>query len=411
MRKRAGSRAAWSALAALLAGCAADGAPPAAPEIEFTGAPGSGEPSLARTSDGAVVLTWFEPVAGRRHALRVALRTAEGGGRWSEPRTIAASDSFFVNWADFPSLVALADGSWIAHWLARVPGGVYAYHVRLAVSRDRGMTWSRPLTAHRDRSPQEHGFVAMVPWDDSTAALVWLDGRAMKPAGLAHEGGGEGGGDMTLRFGTVTSSGRLGEEVLLDARTCECCQTALARTTGGLVAAYRDRSSEEIRDIAVLRRVGGAWSAPVHVAQDNWHYPGCPVNGPALSASSDTVAIAWFTAPGNAAHVFAAFSFDGGASWGTPIRVDDGRPVGRVDVELLADGSALVTWLETGRAQAEVRARRVHSGGHPARSWRVSESSDARSSGFPRMLRVGDEILFAWTSAAGIRVAAQKLEN
>ena len=194
---------AWYGVLPLLAACATGDATPAAsaaPEIEFSRAAGSGEPFLTRTADGAAVLTWLERVAERRHALRFSVRS---GGRWSEPRTIVESDSFFVNWADFPSLVALADGSWIVHWLARVPGGVYAYHVRLAISRDRGATWSRPITAHRDVTPQEHGFVSMVPWDDSTAALVWLDGREMKPpAPGAHEGE----GDMTLRFTTAESS-------------------------------------------------------------------------------------------------------------------------------------------------------------------------------------------------------------
>jgi len=386
--------------AALLAACA--GAPSGAPAIEFSRPSGSGEPNLVRTAGGSAVLTWLEPVAGQGHALRFAVRA---DGRWSEPGTIAAGDSFFVNWADFPSLVALADESWIAHWLARVPGGVYAYHVRLATSRDRGATWSTPVTAHRDRSPQEHGFVAMAPWDDSTAALVWLDGREMKLASPAHEGE----GDMTLRFATVTSRGSLGDEALLDGRTCECCQTALARTTTGLVVAYRDRSPEEIRDIAVVRRAGGVWTSPVRVAPDNWHYPGCPVNGPALSASGDTVAIAWFTAPDGGPRVFVAYSFDGGASWGTPLRVDEGRPapVGRVDVELVAGGAALVTWLEPGA----VRARRMQASGRSAGSWRVTGTSDARSSGFPRVLQVGGEVLFAWTGAQGIRVAAQRLED
>jgi hypothetical protein len=121
------------------------------------------------------------------------------------------------------------------------------------------------------------------------------------------------------------------------------------------------------------------------------------------------VAVAWFTAPGNEGRVYAAFSFDGGASWGRPARMDDGKPLGRVDVELLPDGGALVTWLESGREKAEVRARRVRAGGQALRSWRVTESSDARSSGFPRTLSIGDEILFAWTSAEGIRVAAERL--
>jgi hypothetical protein len=78
-----------------------------------------------------------------------------------------------------------------------------------------------------------------------------------------------------------------------------------------------------------------------------------------------------------------------------------------VDIELAGDG-ALVSWIESGQGQAEVRARRVPRRGGPERSWRVAESSDARSSGFPRLLRVGDEVLFAWTGPDGIRVAAQR---
>lgn len=404
------ARAARAALAALLVGCSPAAPPAQMPAVEFSAGAGSGEPNLTATPDGAAVLTWLEPVAEPRHALRLAVREQ---GRWSEPRTIVESDSFFVNWADFPSLVALPNGAWIAHWLARVPGGTYAYHVRLAISRDRGRTWSRPVTPHRDRTPQEHGFVAMEPWDDSTAAVVWLDGRDMTlSAGPGHESQ----GDMTLRFTTITSSGRLGEEVLLDRRTCECCQTAMARTPRGPIVAYRDRSPEEIRDIAVVRRVGAAagrasWNEPARVAADNWHYPGCPVNGPALAASGDTVAIAWFTAPGGVPRVFAAFSFDGGATWGAPRRVDDGRPQGRVDIELLGAAEALVTWLEAARQPVEVRARRVRMTGRPGASWRVSETSEARSSGFPRVLRLGNEVLYAWTGPQGIRVAAQPLED
>jgi hypothetical protein len=397
-------RMVWTGLAALAVACGGGQAAPPPPAIEFARAAGSGEPNLTLAPDGTPILTWLERVDERRHELRVAVRTA---GRWSEPATITASDSFFVNWADFPSLLALGDGSWIAHWLARVPGGVYAYHVRLAVSRDRGVTWTGPITAHDDRSAQEHGFVAMVPWDDSTAALLWLDGREMQLAGPADEAK----GDMTLRFGTVTSGGRLGEEALLDRRTCECCQTALGRTATGLVAAYRDRSPEEIRDIAIVRLRDGSWTTPERVAADNWHHPGCPVNGPALSTRGDSVALVWFTAPEQQARVFAAFSLDGGAQWGAPIRIDEGKPLGRVDVELLPGGAALVSWLEAGTGGAEVRARRVRLDGRRARSWLVGASSETRSSGFPRILSVGSEILYAWTSAEGVRVAAQRIED
>ena len=106
-----------------------------------------------------------------------------------------------------------------------------------------------------------------------------------------------------------------------------------------------------------------------------------------------------------------AFSTDAGATWTAPIAVHDERPLGRVDIELLSGDAALVSWLETGRRRAEVRMRRVERSGGVGRSSRVTYSSEARSSGFPRMVRVGDELVFAWTETGengGVRVAASR---
>lgn len=218
---------------------------------------------------------------------------------------------------------------------------------------------------------------------------------------------------MTIRFTTVDASGNLGQEVLLDDRTCECCQTALVRTAGGLVAAHRDRGENELRNIAVSRLATGAWTAPAPVHDDGWIFPACPVNGPSLTAAGDTVAIAWFTAPNQQRRVLVAFSTDGGASWGAPIRVDDGRPVGRVDIEMLRDGSVLVSWLE-GRAQGgEVLARRVERSGRMGPPWMVAPTSEERAAGFPRMVRSGDDLVFAWVDVGEgrVKVAAARSAN
>ncbi|HEX9579774.1 MAG TPA: sialidase family protein [Gemmatimonadales bacterium] len=374
---------------------------------EFTAPPASGEPNLYATGDGRVVMTWFERTGDQRHALLVAVRT---GGAWSAPRTVVEGDLFFVNWADFPSVLELPDGTWVTHWLQKAAPSTYAYHVKVAMSTDQGATWSAPVTPHRDTSPTEHGFVSMVPWGNGTG-LIWLDGRAMAAGGTPTQGDhGMPRGAMTVRFTSIGVDGSLGEDVLLDDRTCECCQTALARTTNGLVAAYRDRSEAEIRNIAVTRLVSGQWTPPVPVADDQWHYPGCPVNGPSLSSAGDTVAIAWYTAPEQQPRAYVAFSPDAGKTWSAPIRVDDGKPLGRVDIELLADGSALVSWLEATSA-AEVRARRVRWDGTVERSWLVTATSESRASGFPRMARVGNDVVFAWTEigdAGGVRVATAK---
>jgi hypothetical protein len=381
--------------------------------IEFQRPGGSGEPNLHATPDGEALLTWLEPAGEDAWALRLATRA---GGTWSEPRTVRQSDAFFVNWADFPSAVQMSGGSIAVHWLERVADAPYAYHVMISLSSDGGANWSDPVRLHDDASPTEHGFVSMIAWDGG-AAVTWLDGRAMydadpKPgSGGGHGGGGE--GAMSVRFRTLLPDGRLGAEVLLDPRTCECCQTALAASSEGLVAAYRDRSATEVRDIAVVRGLGETWSEPTHIAVNDWVIPGCPVNGPQLSAAGSDVVGAWYTGAGDKPQAYVAFSSDAGESFGAPVRVDEGLPIGRVDIERLDDGSAVVTWLEGGDGAARVMARRVTPDGAIGEALTLTETSSERASGFPRIARIGSEIVIAWTlpgDEGGIRVRSVRLD-
>jgi hypothetical protein len=332
-------------------------------------------------------MSWLEPTDSG-FALRFATLTDR---QWSVPRTIRAGRDFFVNWADFPSIEVL-DGQRLAvHWLQRVSGSSYAYHVRIAQSSDGGVTWSEPTAPHRDSSQQEHGFVAMWP-EAGRLGAVWLDGRKFGEQG--HDVANE----MMLVSTTIAANGTRGAEVRIDERTCDCCQNAAAMTSAGPIVAYRNRSEDEIRDIYVTRRVDGEWTTGRPVYADNWKIAACPVNGPALAARGSSVALAWFTAANDSARVKLAFSTDAGASFGPPVRVDDGNPAGRVDAVLLPDGSALVTWIErTGGDSAAVRGRRVRADGAVDASLTLAASSAARASGFPKVAVAGRHLIFAWT--------------
>jgi hypothetical protein len=205
---------------------------------------------------------------------------------------------------------------------------------------------------------------------------------------------------MALLHTTIGADGTLGPETVLDDRVCDCCQTGAAVAEGAVVVAYRDRSEAEVRDMSIVRRADGGWTSPAPLAADGWQINGCPVNGPAVAAAGRRAAVAWFTSASDTPRVNVAFSSDAGGSFGSPIPVDDGRAVGRVDVALLAEGDALVSWLEQGGKGAELRVRRVSAAGRRGEAVTIADSSAARSSGFPRLETSGGEAVFAWRDPA-----------
>lgn len=359
--------------------------------LDAPAAPGSAEPNLSLGSGGRVYLTWIEQAPDSGHALRFAVLRGE---RFDGPRTIAraAKGQWFVNWADFPSLIALSGSQLAAHWLERTGSSRYAYGVRVARSADGGATWSSPVVPHRDQSESEHGFAALFR-QGTQLGVVWLDGRKHASAKSEAEA------EMSVRFTTISAGGQPGADQEIDGRACDCCQTAAALTTRGPVVVYRDRSPQEVRDIALVRLEKGKWTAPRAVHRDNWVIAACPVNGPAVSARGNRVAVAWFTAANDQPRVHLAFSSDAGDRFGAPIRIDDGAPAGRVDVQLLSDNSALVSWLERVGDRAEVRVRRVYPNGRKSDARAVATSSAERASGFPHMIWRGRDVVFAWTEA------------
>lgn len=349
--------------------------------VDPPAAPGASAPSLASDGD-RVMATWIEPSSDGAHRVRFARLSGE---RWTEPSTVIESTQLLVNWADFPMPVRAGSGAYLVTFSMRGTER-HASSVELARSDD-GVVWTVLGALHDDDTQTEHGFVSLVPERDGARA-VWLDGREMVD-----------GGPMTLRTARITSDGVITDRAVLDPRTCDCCQTTAVRTAeGGVLVAYRDRSDAELRDVALVRRAGGAWTPPTRVHEDGWTMPGCPVNGPQASADGRRVAIAWYTEAGGDPRVRVAFSSDAGATFGAPIELDDARPLGRVDVEWVG-ADAWVSWLGAGEREGEavVRVRRVASDRRVGAALEIARTAAARASGFPRITRAGARVLVAWT--------------
>ena len=294
---------------------------------------------------------------------------------------VSEGTDWFTNWADFPAIAA-NDHSILTSHLQKSANGTYTYDVMLNLldknlpsphtsgANSKGVFTKQNFILHNDGTKSEHGFVSMLPYQDNSFFITWLDGRNTAGAEHdTHESHGMGGA-MTLRSAVVPATGEIAQRTELDNRVCDCCQTSAAMTTNGPVVVYRDRSEDEVRDISIVRYVNGAWTKPTTLGEDNWKIAGCPVNGPSVDAFDDALAVVWFTVSKGEGDVKVIFSEDAGATFSRP------QPDGEDEALYLM---------------------KIDVHGYTGEPIVISKTSAARASGFLQLERVGDTLFVAWT--------------
>ena len=385
-------------------------------------------PRLFTDNAGTVHMSWIHKI-GEVAELRIATLTSPSSTEdtdelgWSAYTSVAQSDDWFVNWADFPSVIGLNGAPVAAHWLDKVPGSPYSYHVTIQPIEDQD--WSQKSTQantqnnqigfqneafvpHTDNTNTEHGFVSMQPIDSSTFYAIWLDGRntsSMNHEDMDHnEYSMESDNSntklataMTLRGALLGRNGKIIESHLIDKAVCDCCNTSLVKTDRGLMAAYRNRTNEEIRDLYVSRYENGLWDTPNPVHNDGWKIAACPVNGPQLAFHSGVTAALWFTGADNTARVKMAFSDDYGENFSAPILLSENQPLGRVDIVMHNEHSAWVSYVERYEEGARLHIKQVLRNGTISQSLILDDMEASRSSGFPQLTSFEDGLLVAWT--------------
>lgn len=392
----------------LLLGCGAPAPPTIIARAVSSPAPDASRlPHVSQLPDGSPLVTWVEARPDSGYTFKLSVWQGEG---WSPARVIADNRDIIVFDADLHGVRSLTNGTLVAHWQIRATNtkNPWATVMQVAVSMDTGRTWSKPAVPHSDERPGEHGFVASFPLGDSLG-LVWLDERRVHTLPKDSPEG-----SIGVRFAAIGRNGRPGPDSWVDSVTCECCPNSAAVTASGPVVVFRNRVDSiakgptgkplAVRDIYLARLEGGRWTTPKPVHADNWLFPGCPDNGPAVDARGDTVVVAWWTAPDEKPRVNVAFSTDAGTTFSAPVRVEQDRPEGQVTVMLSSTG-AVVGWLEADSA----RARWV---GREGALGRVTVLGPAAThTRLPAWVPFEDGILATWTTQVdehtrGIRMAA-----
>jgi hypothetical protein len=236
----------------------------------------------------------------------------------------------------------------------------------------------------------------MVASGPREASLLWL--QALK---------GED-GPVSLMRTIVGADGKEIKEEELDADVCSCCPTSVVKTAKGLLVAYRDHTSKDIRDIAVLRFENGRWSASKILYADKWEVNACPVNAASAAAKDSRVAISWYTEANDSPKVQLVFSSDAGATFTKPTAISMGYALGYASTALSDDGGAIVSWMEESKTSTRVLARAVSPAGAAGPVLQIAEGS-RQSLGYPRLLRAGSDTWIAWGDAkSGVKTAQLK---
>ena len=111
------------------------------------------------------------------------------------------------------------------------------------------------------------------------------------------------------------------------------------------------------------------------------------------------VAVVWFTGKNENPKVQIVFSKNGGASFDVPIRIDSGVAIGRVDVLLISEKTAVVTWVENKDGATLIQTMKVNSNGSKGTPVTIPDTSEERASGFPQLEKIGDTIYVAFTAS------------
>ena len=344
---------------------------------------GSRLPFLATLPSGEIAMSWVESSEGSPRQFRLATLKDR---QWSDPQTIATGERLMLNWADFPSISA--SGTRIAaHWLERDKPGDGSYYLKIGLGTSAESQWKTVFSTPPQTTDGYTGFLSFANFNHRLFAAFLHN----KPSGTS------------FRMVQMQPDGKLLKEEVLDADVCSCCQTSAAVTEDGPILVYRDHKENQIRDISVIRLEKDTWTKPVPLHRDGWQINACPVNGPSIAALGNFVAVAWYTGAQGNPRVLMATSNNSGRSFSRPVRVDGGKPLGRVSIAISgaagkAERLAVLTWLERlDESSAAIQVRALRDESVLSQALLVGKVSSGRLSGFPRIAIAGDTLLLAWT--------------
>jgi len=260
--------------------------------------------------------------------------------------------------------------------------------LRLATSKDDGVTWSTPVTIASDSAFGTRNFHALHVGADGDLYVAWLESSRGKSRTFLTR---------STDGGTTWTPPALADTT----QSCPCCRTAIATARDGTVyLAWRTVLAGNVRDVVVARSRdrGLTWSAPVRGHSDNWVFDGCPHAGPSMQVdSAGAVHIAWWTGLEGKAGVYYARSTDAGTTFGAPVPLGVSEFSAPAHVQLALGGGKVVAVWDDGTVKTPRVVMRVSADGGATFSPPTLVSTEGRAATFPVLALRDRDLTVAWS--------------
>lgn len=206
-----------------------------------------------------------------------------------------------------PKIVFKGDGTLMVIFESNTPVEGKKWGVtdlRFMKTLDNGKNWTEAKSVIQNRNLEaSQSFSGICQLGDGEIGVAWLDTYQNEDTK-----------SRPVMFSKTNGKEGFTKPILLDEMACECCRVAVVGDANGNISvAYRDLSSESIRDISIVNSKvhGKTFSKPTDFTGENWMVEGCPHNGPSLAKFSDFTYATWFTGGDQKGVKFAQMNHEG----------------------------------------------------------------------------------------------------
>ena len=326
-------------------------------------------------------------------------RSADKGQSFNAPVVVnRIPESIYAKGENRPKIIFGPNNEIYISWTQKLTKKRFSGHIRFSRSLDEGKSFSDPIIINDHRVVTSHRFDAMAVNKKGHIYIAWLDKRdllAAKQEGKKYNG-------AALYYALSTNGGKtFNKNKKIADNSCQCCRVAMAIDNQQLpVIVWRHIFKENIRDhgIVTFSNMDKA-NKPIRLTHDNWHIEGCPHHGPAISIADDNVYhVTWFNNAPEHHGLFYANSSDKAVNFSKPLSVGNYDKAAAHPHVLSLGKKVYIVWKEFDGKQASLYL--IHSS-NSGKSWssNIQLASTSASTDHPFLINDKENVYISWHRA------------